>query len=121
MLPPIFNIVNADSAVIAALGPAPVRVYPFGLAPQNVKLPYVTWQTISGAPENYLGDLPDADSYTLQVDVWAATSESVLQVARALRDAVEPVAYVAGWGNTARDNDTKYFRYTFTIDFIVQR
>ena len=61
MMPPIFPVVAASAAAQAALGAAPVRFFPFGAAPQDVALPYAVWQTVDGAPENYLGNLPDAD------------------------------------------------------------
>lgn len=121
MIPPIFTICAAVPAVTNLIGLSPVRLYPFGLAPQGVLKPYVTWQTISGSPENYLGNLPDADSWTVQVDVWADTAAKVLDVARALRDALEPNAYITGWGNQSQERDTMLYRYPFTVDFIVTR
>lgn len=121
MLLPIFSIVNTSAAVIALLGPAPVRVYAFGLAPQRVGTPYATWQIISGSPENYLGSLPDVDAYSVQFDVWADSELSVLSAAQALRNAIEPRAHITAWGNAAQDSQTKLYRYTFSADFIVQR
>jgi hypothetical protein len=98
-----------------------VRLFPFGLAPQEVQAPYVVWQNIGGAPENYLGSLPDADAYSVQVDVYGVTESDVSNVALAIRDAVEPDAYITGWGNTNRDYTTGLYRYNFSVDFIVNR
>ena len=47
------------------------------------------WQTVGGAPENYLGNLPDADVCTVQVDVYAAEPDSAASATLALRDAIE--------------------------------
>lgn len=121
MIPPIFPILSSDSAVKAILGSNPVRVYPFGEAEQGVTKPYAVWQNIAGSPENYLGDLPDADSYTAQIDIYADTSGSALDAAMAIRDALEPVAYVTSLGNTSRDSDTRDYRYSMSVDFIVNR
>lgn len=121
MIPPVFPILSTDTALRALLGTNPVRVFPFGEAPQDVAKPYAVWQNISGSPENYLGDLPDADSYTVQIDVYAADSVSVINSARAIRNALEPVAYVTSLGNTSRDNETRDYHYSLSVDFIVNR
>jgi|SRR6187431_525296 len=121
MLPPIFEICAASPAITDLIGTDPVRLFPFGEAPASVERPYVVWQTVSGSPENYLGTLPDADSYTVQVDVYGVDGADVLAVARAIRDTVEPDAYVTSWGITNRDFPTNLYRYSFTVDFMVRR
>jgi len=121
MFPPIFQVCAASAAVTALLGTPVTRIYPFGEAPQGVALPYAVWQTISGQPENYLGEVPDVDSWSLQIDVYADSATSARNVAKALRDAIEPVAYVTRWGGESRDKETNHYRYSFDVDFIVQR
>lgn len=121
MYPPIFAVSAADAAVLAALGPSPVRLYPFGEAPQGVALPYAVWQTINGSPENCLGGRPDMDQFTLQVDVYGRNIDSVRNAARALRDAIELVAHIVSYGGEGRDPDTKNYRYSFTVDWWVSR
>ncbi len=121
MIAPIFKVCAASHAVTALIGDSPVRLYPFGLQDDNVVYPYVVWQNISGYPENYLDKRPDADSYTLQVDVYADTVASAASVAAALRDAIEPHAYITRWGGQSRDPETKRYRYSFDVDWIVLR
>lgn len=121
MIAPIFKVCAASQAVTALIGESPVRLYPFGLQDDNVVYPYVVWQNISGSPENYLDKLPDTDSYTLQVDVYADTVMSATSVATALRDAIEPHAYITRWGGQSRDPETKRYRYSFDVDWIVLR
>lgn len=121
MIAPIFNVCAASPAVTALIGSNPVRLYPFGLQDDVVAYPYVVWQNISGAPENYLDRRPDADSYTLQVDVYADTVTSATAVATALRDAIEPHAYITRCGGQSRDPTTKRYRYSFDVDWIVLR
>ena len=121
MMPPIFHPVAASAAARAALGTAPVRFFPFGGAPQDVALPYAVWQTVGGAPENYLGNPPDADVCTVQVDVYAAEPDSAAAAILALRDAIEPHAHITLWLGGKRDDATGRWRSTFRLDWIVQR
>jgi len=125
MFAPIFQTVAASSAVTALLGTAPVRFWPFGDAPeptqQGYALPYATWQTVSGIPENYINQVPDLDSYTLQVDVYASTGTSARAAAEALRNAIEPHAHIVAWRGESREKDTKLYRYSFDVNWLVQR
>lgn len=121
MFPPIFQVCAASPAVTALLGTNPTRLWPFGEAPQRVALPYAAWQTIGGLPENYLEDRPDVDSWSIQIDVYADTVTKARNAAKALRDAIEPVAYVTRWGGESRDPKTKHYRVSFDVGWIVPR
>ncbi len=127
MTPPIFAAVDVP-AVRALLksGSGPLRFYAWGMAPQGVAYPYAVWRYATGVPENYLGDRPDIDSQTLQVDVYAADipgqrSEMTRRIAEALRDAIEPVAYITSWRGESRDPQTKAYTFTFDVDFWTPR
>lgn len=121
MIAPIFPVCSASAEVNSLIGGESLRLYPFGQQDDAVIYPYAVWQNISGLPENYLGQRPDADSFTLQVDVYADTPDEAIAVAAALRDAIEPHAYVTRWGDQTRDNETKRYRYSFDVDWIVPR
>lgn len=121
MFPPIFKVCADDAGVQAALGNNPVRLYPFGEAPQGVATPYAAWQTIGGSPENYLDKPPDIDSFSLQVDVYAATDTAARDAAKALRDAIEPHAHVTRWGGEWRETETKHYRVSFDVDWWTPR
>lgn len=122
MTAPIFQVCSRDAGVTALLGTGGnLRLYSFGEAPEGVVKPYAVWQLVSGEPENYLAGRPDADGFTLQVDVYGATSTSARQVRDAIRDAIELRAYVTRWGAEARDPTTKNFRTSFDVDWIVRR
>jgi hypothetical protein len=121
MYPPIFKVVSQAPAAAALLGNSPVRFWPFGEAEENAALPYAVWQTIAGSPENYLGDLPDMDGYTLQVDVYGSSISTVQSAARAIRDALEPHAHIVAWRGESREQDTKLYRISFDVDWLVQR
>jgi hypothetical protein len=119
---PIFAICSTDPGVTALLGVGiECRLYSFGEAPQKPVRPYVVWSLITGSPENYLAGRPDADSFTLQLDVYATTAGPVRAVTEALCAAIEPRAYVVRWGATDRDPETKDYHRSFDVDWIVLR
>ena len=118
---PIFTVCSADPAVVALLGSSPTRLHPFGDAPEGVAKPYAVWQVVTGSPENFLAGRPDLDSYTLQVDVYAATGSAARAVADAVSSAVELSAYVTRWGGETKDNETKLYRSSFDIEWLVPR
>lgn len=121
MFPPIFAIAAADGGVTALFGSSPTRIYPFGEAPQGVTLPYAVWQTISGLPENCLNGVPGMDVWSLQVDVYASTATSARSSAEAIRDAIETSAHIVGWRGESRDPNTNHYRYSFDVDWHVDR
>jgi hypothetical protein len=121
MYPPIFEIVAADSDVQTNLGASPTRFYPFGEAPPNVIKPYAVWQFVTGIPENYISEVPDTDTMSIQIDAFAESASQVRDVAQALRDAIEPHAHVVSWRGESRDPDTRNFRISFDVDWIVSR
>jgi hypothetical protein len=124
MFPPLFDTVKANAGVQAMFGHSP-RIYPHGMAPDKAStqygVPYAVFQIISGTPENYIGNLPDADEFTTQIDVYAETVADAANGARALRDAIEPVAHVVGWRGQFKDVDTQLFRYSFAVDWQTDR
>lgn len=121
MIAPIFPVCAASPAVQALLGGSMLRLYPFGMQDTVVVYPYAVWQNVTGAPENYLAQRPDVDAFTLQVDAYADTVDEVIAVAAALRDAIEPHAYITRWGGQEQDPETKRYRYSFDVDWIVKR
>lgn len=121
MYPPIFEVVAADSDVQTNLGVSPTRFYPFGEAPQGVSTPYAVWQFVTGSPENYLNQVPDLDSMSIQVDVFADTASDARDVAQALRDAIEPHAHIISWRGEQREEDTRSYRVSFDVDWLVSR
>ncbi|MET4680456.1 DUF3168 domain-containing protein [Stenotrophomonas rhizophila] len=121
MIAPIFEACKASAAVLALFGANPTRVYPFGLVEKPPPRPYVVWQTIGGEPAQYLGDRPDVDGYSLQIDVYSDDPVSLLLASRAIRDAIEGQAYVTRWGDQVMDPETKLYRYSFDVDWLVPR
>lgn len=118
---PIFSICAASLVVQGVIGTNPVKFFPAGDVPAGTQRPYATYQNIGGQPENYLADVPDVDQFIIQVSCYADTQGGAHQVALALRDAIEPHAYISAWRGDGRDPVTKSYSYIFDVDWIVSR
>jgi hypothetical protein len=118
---PFFQVCKADPTVQGLLGGALPRIYPFGQAPQEVAKPYVVYQWIGGAPFNMINCRPDADRASLQVDVYGLTTQSTTTVAKAIRNAIELDSYITGYRGDMRDEETKLYRTSFDVDWLVNR
>lgn len=117
MLPPVFQTLKASTAVKNIVGQNPPRIYRHGEAPQNVERPYISWQLISGVPENNLSDPPPADRQSVQVDCWHQTDAGIETLAEAVRDAIEPVAHMTQVSVDERDEETRLYRISMDFDF----
>lgn len=121
MIAPVFAVCSADLKVKELLGDDPVRLYPFGMHDDDLVYPYAVWQNIDGEPENYLKQNPDIDRYSIQVDVYGDTDKDAIAVARALSDAIQSKAYITRWNAQGRDPSTLKYRYSFDVDWLVNR
>lgn len=121
MIPPIVDLAKENPALVALLGANPFRFYAFGDAGDGPVYPYVTYQVVSGLPDNYLAGRPDSDSWVLQVDCWAKSESEVVSIAAGIRDAVELDSYITNWGGSNRDPVTRNYRFNFTVEFITDR
>lgn len=121
MMPPLFHLLQASSPVKALLGANPLRVFPWGEAPEGTEYPYATYGVPSGTPENTLDSVPTVDRLLTQVDVWAKTGASCLDAAAAIRDEIEPKAHLISLGNLERDPETKSYRLRMDFDFFTFR
>lgn len=121
MIPNVFPVLAADSAVTGLIGANPTRAYPWGQSPQNPVYPYVVWQVVNGQPQNYLGCRPDIDAITTQVDVYARTGADCIAVAEAVRDALEVDNHMTRFGNMTRDPQTQSYRISMDFDLWTYR
>lgn len=122
MYPPIFPIAESSPQVVALLGTAPVRFYPFSRAPgpneSGYAKPYAVHQMVYGRPENTLSCPPDIDMAGLQVDVYADSVESAREVSDALRDAIEGANnHVVAYNGEEIERETGLYRVGFTAEF----
>lgn len=123
MYAPIFATLSANADVVALLkaGTGVLRCYPAGQAPQDVVKPYMVFQQITGTPENHLNQAPQVDNFGVQVDIYGDTLADVRTVGKAVRDAIEVVAYVTAWLGESREPDTQLYRLSFETDWITDR
>lgn len=118
MLPPLYALLFAASSVAAIVS---TRIFPHGDAPQDTTQPYITWQMVSGVPENSLSDAPDIDRCTLQINCWHPTSAGVISLATAVRAAVEPAGHVTGVPVNQRDTATRLYWIALQMDWFLSR
>lgn len=117
MFPPIFAVCAAHTPLTALIGTDPVRLYPAMDAPQDETKPYVVWQIIGGAPENYLAGRPDMDRYALQIDAYATTLTAARNLGQVLRDVIEPLAYITGFRGEYKEPETNLYRISFDVEW----
>ncbi len=120
--PPIFAAVDVSGVrALLKTGIGELRFYMFGRAPQNPVYPYSVWRQAYGSPENFIDKVPDTDSFGTQVDVYAKDSAQARAVAMALRDAIEPKAYITSWRGESRDPETNSFVFSFDCEWLTPR
>lgn len=127
--PPIFATVDVPAVrALLKTGTGELRFYLFGRAPQNPTYPYAVWRQAYGSPENFIDKTPDTDSYGVQVDCYAVPGDLANQgaagaraVAMALRDAIEPKAYITSWRGESRDPETNNFVFSFDSEWLTPR
>lgn len=121
MTAPIFSVLMQSPDVMQLLGPTILRFYDFANKPEKPTYPYGTFQNYAGSPQMFLGTLPDVDTWSIQVDIFSKTSNEARTIAQAIRDAIEPHSYITRWGVQVQDDDTKSYRYSFDVDWMVLR
>lgn len=120
MLAPVFVTLKASQDVKNIVGTNPPRIWPHGEAPQDGEKPYITWQEII-VPENTLSETPTMDRASVQIDCWHQTSAGITLLARAVRDAIEPVAHMTVAPIDQREPETRLYRRTMQFDFFMPR
>jgi len=118
---PIFQALMASPDVMNLLGPTILRFYDFANKPEQPTYPYGTFQNYAGFPQMFLGTLPDVDTFSIQIDIYSKSAAESRNVALAIRDAIEPHSYITRWGVQVQDDDTKSYRYSFDVDWMVLR
>lgn len=117
MNPELFEILDDSTAVQRLMGKNPLRVYPFGRAPKNVKKPYAVYSVYNANPENYLDCVPDIDNKGTQITIYSEDYESLEDCFEAVRDALEPHAHMTSFSTPDQDEDTELFSCRMEFDF----
>lgn len=121
MNPDLFQILDSNTQVKLLLGANPLRMFPWGRAPQNVRKPYGVYAVYNGLPENYLGNLPDIDNKGTQINIYAENADSLEAVYLAVRNALEPHAHMTNFSTPALDDITDLYSGTMEFDFWDER
>lgn len=123
MLPPVYQVLTASSAVTAIAG---ARIYGSGQATQEASQPYVVWQIVSMVPENTLSCVADSDNFRVQIDCYAESEPVAKNLAIAVRNAIEGVADIAlawnGYENgTDQQPSTALYRWSMDAIWMIER
>ena len=117
MIPPVYDLLHASSAVVAIVAD---RIGAHGqVIPTEVR-PYITWQLVSGTGDNTLdrGRAPN-DRASVQLDCYHKTEAGLRSLVNAARSALESDGYYVGLMVDERDAETQLFRMALQFDFIV--
>lgn len=118
MWPPVYEVLRAASAVTSAVGD---RIGSHGQIEQTAGRPYLTWQVITALPENLLGEAPDIDAVTIQINCLHPTDAGIRALARAVLDAIEPYCHVTGIPIDQRDPETRLYWVAIQADWWLSR
>lgn len=118
MLPLLYRYLRESTRVVDMVD---TRIYRRGIGPDKPQQPYVTWQVISGVPENTLSETPSKDRMTVQIDCWHRDDKGCEVLATAVRDALEDKGHMTGTPVDQRDPETKLWRLALEFDFFVDR
>ena len=127
MTAPIFKLLNASEELkpyLETKHPKVVlRAYEFGLAPDNVKKPYLVWQDISGDPQNHLDCPANTDHVTIQIDIYTLVPDQLRLIREAARKALEldNSCTVTSLRGNEREPVTKLYRTGFDSNWFVDR
>lgn len=84
--------------------------------------PYVVWSLLATVPSNHLSGRPGSDRWTVSVDVFSTDRAQSDAMLIAARDAMEGIGRMtSGPQSLGRDDETKLFRYTFSVDVFQNR
>jgi hypothetical protein len=117
MISDLFSILNSNSTVKSYLGTNPLRVFPYGRAPEDVARPYAVYTVFNASPENYIDRTPDIDSISVQVSIYATTEQSLLNCFTSVRNAIEPYAHMTNFATPDIDADDELYSCRMEFDF----
>lgn len=121
MKPSVFEWLTSDAAVTALVGAGDAaQIFDAGYAPEGVSR-YVVWQVITGDPELYLDAPSDMDRVRVQFDCFADNAPDSLELAEAVRTALESHGHCVSLNGDARDEATRRYFTSFDFEFHIGR
>lgn len=116
MLAPVFRTIHTPAVASIVSG----RVYA-AIAPDGVARPYVTWFTVVDVPHANLSGPPPGDGGTIQIDCWAEEERVCINLATAVRNALDADNTVNHVAVHTYEPDTNLYRIGLQADFIRNR
>ena len=118
MFPRVYQTLTANATVVAMVGD---RIGRHGVIQQTETKPYITWQIVLGQPYDNLSSTPCGDFTTVQIDCYHQTDAGVVQLANAVRAALDAALIVNRVRLNVRDPETRLYRVGLDADFITDR
>lgn len=115
--PTVYALLNV-AGVNAQVGS---RIYGFGEAPQSPTYPYITWEIISGVPNNYTGQAPVVDRYRVEVNIWTRDQQAALDTGSAVQAALDASGHQQIQIGPSVDPETQSYRLQFDYSFWTSR
>lgn len=117
MIPPIYQLLIADSAVYAIVG---TRIY-YKPAKQGGTQPYIVLTFASSVPNNNLSELPDNDDQRIQIDTYALGQILAEQLGETVRDAIEAEYDILIGPTPIAEVDTDLSRWSMDVQVLNNR
>ncbi|MHA3083736.1 tail completion protein gp17 [Acinetobacter sp. ANC 5383] len=119
--PNIFQLLAADQLVknLVQDSSGIIRTWAFGAAPDDPKLPYVVWQTVSGSTFNNIDDRPSGDRLIIQFDCYSTDIDEIEKLKDAVRHAIELNCNIVSLRDVSHDAITGIYHIGFDVIWIV--
>jgi hypothetical protein len=120
MIPPIYQLLKANAPVTAIVNAN--NIY-FIEAPENINptTPYIVWTAPDIEPENQLSDVPDIDKASIHINCYHPDQKVSVDLAKAIRDAIEPSGHMLNAFLNERDAKTKMYNHVLIFDYFLPR
>lgn len=117
MNPTLFTLLKDDPTIQALFGTDPVRIFPWGRAPQKAQLPYAVYSVYNATTQNYTDRVPDIDAKGTQINIYAANANVLQSCFEAVRDVLEPHGHMTSYATPDLDADTDLYSCRMEFDF----
>lgn len=118
MVWPVYDILYDDEDVMSVVGTGSIVKIFRGVAPQDTTPPFIVWNTLGGASNNYMAERPGIDNPVVQIDVYSRDEEEADTLAQYVRDALELHAHQRGQPReTWEGQPTKLYRVSLDFSF----
>ncbi len=118
MFPPVYKTLRSNATVVSLVGD---RIGRHGEVAQTEVRPYIVWHIVIGQPYDNLSSAPCSDFTTVQIDCYHQTDAGVVQLANAVRAALDADLIVNRVRLNVRDPETRLYRVGLDADFITDR